>query len=259
MKISVKIFNYFLLIVLLFVSGDTVYGKTVSVYDEAHVLSDEQKKALEEKYDVVRDKYNVDVSVAITENLYSDTAMESADDFYDYNGYGMGSDDDGILLYICLGTREYHITTHARAIDIFNENGIQYLQEQIVPYLKESDYYGAADSFISASEKLLYMDANGETYNKKGQKNVIIPVLIAIGISFAIAFLLTAIKLLQMKTANKKTYANDYMKSGSMNISYSNDIFLYSHINRREKPKSNSSSTHKSSSGRIHGGGGGRF
>ncbi len=258
MKKSVKIFS-FLLIIMVLISSHTAFAKTVSVYDEAYMLSDEQIRTLEEKYNAVRDKYNIDVAIAIQPSLYSATAMESADDFYDYNEYGMGDNDDGILLYICSGTREYHITTHAKAIDAFNKNGIRYVKEQILPYLEGSDYYGAANEFVLAADELLQMYANGEPYNEKSKKDIVIPILIAIGVSLLIAFILTAKKLSQMKTANKQTYANDYMKPGSMQIGFSRDIFLYSHVDRREKPKSNSNSTHKSSSGRTHGGGGGSF
>ena len=57
--------------------------------------------------------------------------------------------------------------------------------------------------------------------------------------------------------------ASDYVRPGSMNVAYANDVFLYSHVNRTAKPKDNDSSggsaTHTSSSGTTHGGGGGKF
>ena len=62
----------------------------------------------------------------------------------------------------------------------------------------------------------------------------------------------------QMKTAVENDYASDYVKKGSKNIRFSRDIFLYSHIDKRAKPKEQSSS-HVSSSGKTHGGGGGKF
>jgi len=62
---------------------------------------------------------------------------------------------------------------------------------------------------------------------------------------------------------SRKAAASDYVRPGSMNVAYANDVFLYSHVNRTAKPKDNDSSggsaTHTSSSGTTHGGGGGKF
>ena len=67
----------------------------------------------------------------------------------------------------------------------------------------------------------------------------------------------------QLKTVRRKAAASDYVRPGSMNVAYANDVFLYSHVNRTAKPKDNDSSggsaTHTSSSGTTHGGGGGKF
>ena len=39
------------------------------------------------------------------------SAMEAADDFFDYNGYGLGDDRSGVLLYINMSTRDVWIST----------------------------------------------------------------------------------------------------------------------------------------------------
>ena len=65
-------------------------------------------------------------------------------------------------------------------------------------------------------------------------------------------------KLKKMKTAEENDYAANYVKPGSMKLSVSRDLFLYSRITKTERPKS-SSGTHTSSSGRTHGGRGGSF
>ena len=64
----------------------------------------------------------------------------------------------------------------------------------------------------------------------------------------------------KLKTVRQQAKADDYMTPGSLHLTYSRDLFLYTHLDRREKPKSDSgSSTHTSSSGTTHGGGGGKF
>lgn len=257
MKKSAK-FLCVLFILLLVLPQAAVFAEAFRVYDEAFVLSDGQMEQLEEKYKTVSEKYNVDVALAITKELYGRTVMESADDFYDDGDYGMGENDDGILLYICMGTGEYHITTHGTALTAFNANGIRYIKEKIVPYLEKDEYYKAVDAFAEVCDELLKMYAEGKPYNEEAEKGVVVPVIIAVGVSLLFTFVSTSKKMSQMKTANKQTYASDYVKPGSVNIAFSRDIFLYSRTDRKEKPKSDDSS-HTSSSGRTHGGGGGSF
>ena len=66
----------------------------------------------------------------------------------------------------------------------------------------------------------------------------------------------------KLKTVRRQAEAAEYVKTGSMKVTQSRDLFLYKHIDRHAKPKestSGGSRTHTSSSGRTHGGGGGKF
>ena len=63
-----------------------------------------------------------------------------------------------------------------------------------------------------------------------------------------------------LRSVRRKASASDYLKSGSLDIQHSHDMFMYSNTTRRAKPKNNSGSrTHFGSSGRSHGGRGGSF
>ena len=192
--------------------------------------------------------------------MTSSTAEESADDIYDYNGYGAGENDDGILLYICSDTREYHFTTHGEGLKYFNSNGLKYLESKVVPYLSEDDYYEAFEIFIETTDELLQMAKDGKPYNEKqySTKYLIGVIIAALLIPLLVAWILMKKKLKKMKTAVENDYAANYVKPGSMRIDTSRDLFLYSRITKTERPKSGSG-THTSSSGRTHGGRGGSF
>ena len=188
-------------------------------------------------------------------------AQSSADDIYDYNGYGAGANDDGILLYICSSTRDYHFTTHADGERVFNPNGIAYLMKKVQPKLASDDYYTAMKTYATLADELLAMAANGKPFNKKQYDTSYLLMVLggAILIPLLIAFIMMSKKLAKMKTAVENDYAANYMKPGSKTLTVSRDLFLYSHITKTAKPKNNSSSSHTSSSGRSHGGGGGKF
>ena len=67
----------------------------------------------------------------------------------------------------------------------------------------------------------------------------------------------------KLKTVRPALAANSYVKENGLNITNSEDKFLYSKVNKTERPKERDSgggsSTHTSSSGRTHGGTGGKF
>ena len=230
------------------------------IIDEAEYLSESQLAELTEKFEAIRQKYDFEVAVYTEYEMTSYDAMSSADDIYDYAGYGAGEDDDGIMLYICSSTREYHFTTHADGLRVFNENGIAYLKKNVEPHLADDNYYLAIDTFADIADELLEMAENGEPFNKKQYSITYLLVVIGCGllIPLIIARIMTTIKVGQMKTAVENDYAQNYVKPGSKRLDVSRDIFLYSNIVKTEKPK-NDSGSHKSSSGRTHGGGGGSF
>lgn len=231
------------------------------IIDEAGYLSDSQLEGLSGKLEGIRQEHEFEVAIVTEYEMTSYDAMSSADDIYDYNGFGAGENDDGIMLYICSSTRDYWITTHADGIRVFNENGIEYLKKNIEPYLAEDNYYLAMDKFADLADELLTMAENGEPFNKKqyDTKYLLMVVGGALLIPLIIAYCMMNSKLSKMKTAVSNDYAANYIKPGSKVLNMSRDIFLYSHITKKEKPKNNSSGTHKSSSGRTHGGGGGSF
>lgn len=233
-------------------------GAEHTVYDESCYLNDEEYSEISQQLDEIRKKYNVDVTIIIEEEMYGETAMETADNYFDYNGFGIGENSDGILLYISGSPRNYHFSTHGSAMTIFNDRGLVYLESKVLPYLKNDDYYGATKAYANTAEKMLEMAADGKPYNSRPIKEVLIALAIAIVAPIIVAFAMTFNKLKQMKTAVAQDYASNYMKPGSMNIDQSKDIFLYSSVSKTEKEKS-SSGSHTSSSGETHGGRGGSY
>lgn len=231
-----------------------------AIVDDAGYLMQSELASLSKELDEVREKYGFEVAIYTESDMTSSTAEASSDDIYDYQGYGAGENDDGIMLYICSDTREYHFTTHGKGLRYFNSNGLAYLESKVLPYLEDDNYYKAFSVYIETTEELLQMATDGKPYNEKQYSmkylfGVIIVCLIA---PLLIAFLMMRKKLKKMKTAVENDYAANYIKPGSMRIDTSRDLFLYSRITKTERPKS-SSGTHTSSSGRTHGGRGGSF
>ena len=209
----------------------------------------------------------MEVVVAAFETIGDYTPMEYADDFYDYNGYGYGENRDGLILIIVMDTSDWWISTRGSAIPTFTDAGIDYIGEQIVPYLSDGDYYGAFSRF--AEQCVAYIDqANaGDPYDThnlpKDPFNAVTALVIAVVIGFIIGKIYTGSLKGQLKTVQAQRAAANYVKNGSLNVTNSRDFFLYRNVSKvaRETSSSRSggSSTHTSSSGTSHGGGGGKF
>ena len=60
-----------------------------------------------------------------------------------------------------------------------------------------------------------------------------------------------------MKSVRQKNDAADYVRPGSMQLTHSRDLFLYSHVSRTAKPKNTSSGG--GGGGGSRGGAGGRL
>ncbi len=255
---------YLLITVLIISMSVTAYAERRTVVDEAGYLTATEEIELEAKLDEVSVHCNIDVAVVIVDSLGSKSAMSYADDYYDYNGYGMGINDDGILLLICKEPREYHITTHALAVEMFTESGLDYLENEVVEELRNDNYYEACMEFAETVDEIayLYYEQGGTPYGDSGMvlnENII---LYTVVIAAIIAAIMTKKAYDNMNTARKGTNADIYVKQGSMNITRSNDIFLYSNLVKTKVESSSSSGggrTHRSSSGRSHGGRGGRY
>lgn len=222
------------------------------VEDYAELMTDEEEALLTEKFEAFCDEYKMEIAVVTINDLGGKSAMEYADDFYDYNGYGYGENDDGLLaLYVdgAEGEREIYITTHGKAISEITDADIDYITDIMIMYLSDGDYAWAFEAFVDETTDVVKVSVS----------------LIWIPLSLGIGILVVFFVLKTMASANKsvvrKVDAKDYVRSGSMVVTGSYDNFLFNNVTRVARPKNTSSdsSTHTSSSGRTHGGGGKRF
>ena len=194
--------------------------------------------------------------------------QDYADDFFDYNDYGMGEDKSGILFLITMSERKWCISTHGEAIQIFTDAGQEYMTDNFGSYLSDGEYYEGFMKFADLCEEFIIQAQSGEPYDVENLPEETIPFymifLISLVVGFVIALIVTGVMRSRMKTVHMKPDAADYMKDGSLHINRSRDIFLYHQVTRTAKPKEESSggggsSTHTSSSGETHGGSSGSF
>ena len=90
--------------------------------DDAMLLSSPQAQALEQKLSSISERYDCDVVLVTKANISGSNVTGYADDFFDGNGYGRGTDNNGILFLITMQEREWAISTSGHdAITIFSD------------------------------------------------------------------------------------------------------------------------------------------
>ena len=218
------------------------------IVDSADVLSTDEELLLMAKIDDLIKKLDIDIAIVTTYDLQGSTSQAYADDYFDYNGYGLGPNHDGVLLLVDFGSNEWHISTTGSAINLINDNEIDAIGSAIVPFLKNKSYYSAFDTFLNELSNAVLEPVNVPFV-------IIVSLIAGIIVSAIVCFILVR----QLKSVKKQNLACEYVKPGTFKTDSSRDVFLYDRTTVTAKPKESGSSTHRGSSGRSHGGGGGSF
>ena len=123
-------FAAILLCVLFSFTGVFAAGQN-RVYDYAGLFTTAETQDLEESAAEYREKTNLDLVIVTIDDAEGKTSREYADDFYDYNGFGVGSDYSGALLLIDMDNRMAYLSTTGKAIGILTDSRIQEITDEV--------------------------------------------------------------------------------------------------------------------------------
>ena len=241
--------------------------------DEADLLSDSEETKLLDRLDEISERQQTDIVVVTQKSLNGKSPMESADDFYDQKGYGYGAGKDGILFLISMEERDWYISTGGFGITAVTDAGLEYMSDQFLEDLGEGEYAAAFTRFAELCDDYLTQARAGTPYDAghlpKEPFAYIVWLLAAAGTGFVTALIVTGSMKRKLRTVHSQPAADSYVEKGSMKLTKEKDLFLYRHIERRERPEekdrtasagsAGGSTVHTSSSGATHGGGGGKF
>ena len=274
MRKTIQKLNTFLLslaVMLAILSPLSVKADDVGYFmvDRAGLLSTEQCADIEARLTDLGQKYDMHFVIVTDTDPDISSPMEAADDFFDYNGYGVGDDRSGTLLYINLSTRDCWISTRGYGIIAFTDAGLDYILEQLVDGLGDEAYYETFQSYIALCDDFTQQAKNGTPYDVDHMPEEPFPVVGGLMVCLAFGAIVALIYVLvlrgQLKSVAPNESAIDYMVKGSMHITGAREFFLYRTVHKTERPKENTnpsgggSTTHQSSSGAVHGGAGKKF
>jgi len=270
-KLQIK--RTFLLLLLILLCQMQLFAATVpNIKDDLNYLTADDITALSERITRIQTEQSMDIAMVITDQMDGKSSMVYADDYYDQNGFGVDSQNSGLLILINMSDREVWISTTGRAIDYFTDARIEEMVGNVTPHLSSGNYFTALNTFLDdvayyANEGIPSGQHRVEqpsvyygettTYGQRALSLLMNPIvyLVALVISIAATFGITLLNK-GRNTTNFRTYE----LPGSFDLKRSEDTYLREHLTRTKVQKSSStSSTHSGSSGTSHGGGGGRF
>lgn len=241
------------------------------VFDDASLFTEDEVRILNQEADELSYNYDMDIVIVTTEDAEGKTSREYADDYFDYNGFGLGDDLDGILFLIDMDNREVYISASGIGSRYITDERRELILDSVFDSgLSEGDYYGASKGFLSDLKKYLGMgiptdqysqDENAEVGNSLTSIEVIISFIF--GLIGSGIFYLTTKSRYRMKNPVKQV---NFKNNSIVNLGVREDRLIDTIVVHRVIPKSsdsNSSSgkttTHTSSSGKTHSGGGRKF
>lgn len=258
-----------LLIVLLFsFSPILVNGEGTRVFDGGNLFTQDQINQLNIEADRISQTHNMDIIILTTNDAQGKSSRDYADDFYDDNGFGFGSDLDGILFLLDLDNGEAYISTSGLGIRYLTDERIEgVLDKAYDGGLSGGDYFNGSMGFLSGTKVYLESGIPSDQYSedenaKPENKLTLTETLMGLlgGMGGAGGFFLRTKSKYKMKNPVKPlTFRNNSI----INLTSNDDRLVDTVTSHRIIPKvsnnnssSGKSTTHQSSSGKTHGGGG---
>ncbi|WP_195987251.1 TPM domain-containing protein [Clostridium sp. D53t1_180928_C8] len=258
-----KLIPFISILILILSSSFLVMANVNPVVDEAKLLSQDERNQLMESIEVFRKEYNMDAVIVTSNDLEGKKPRDYADDYYDYNGYGLGYNKSGLLLLIDMDDRNIWISTSGDAIEYFTDDRIESIIADISKYLSNGEYFDACNIFLTDIKHYINNGIPEGQYTYSEEDNTVKIVLIAL-VSAAIVAGVTCICVVNSYKNSKSVSSTNYVDNNSIVFTKRRDIFVSTFTTKTKIEKNNNSggggsSTHTSSSGNTHGGGGGSF
>ena len=235
------------------------------IYDFADLYTDEEEKNL---YSAVYDytqRRNLDL-VIVTINDNFESTQEYADDFYDYNNFGYGTDRDGLLFLVDMENRYVYISATGGAMSLYPDVECNMITEQVYTYFSDQNYYDGTYQMIKTLDtyyEISYNDSNIDEYkyNTADVNYLYVFIFATVCTIIGIVILIKRNDLVKVATTSE-----EYYDKGSIGVHRIKDVVIGHHVTKHAIQRDTGShgggfsgGGHISSSGSSHTGGGHKF
>lgn len=257
---------------ILILIPNIVFSAKNLVFDDAGLLTIDEINQLDNEANRLSDKYNMDIVIVTTNDTQGKSSREFADDYFDYGGFGRGSDYDGILFLLDMDNREAYISTTGIGIRYLTDQRIESVLDSVFDGgLSSGNYYGAISGFLERTEFYLEQGIPSDQFNypEDPVPNTLTSgeVFLSIIAGVTAGGIFYFVNKSRYKT-RRQPVSYSYRANSIVNFSIKDDKLINTYVTHRIIPRNNNpsggsssgrSTTHRSSSGRTHGGGGRKF
>lgn len=255
------------------------------VVDAADILTDSEEAELEAGLRSFKEEQDFDIVVLTVESLGGYDVVDYADIFYDNNGYGGGSENDGALILVSTEYRDWTMITSGYGITAITDYSLDEIEEEILPDLSSGNFSDAfkkfgdhcaycvrearagniIDEYIPGENESSEGSSSNST-DSQGAKQIALGVNAGIGgvIGLISSWLINGRRKGELKSVRYKTQAKEYVRMGSLDLTENRDRYLYKTVSRvpinrvdddDDRGHFRGSTIHLSPGGKIHGGG----
>lgn len=129
-----------LLVFSLLFSSALAWGDVV---DNADILTDDQEAQITTRINELRRNNGQDFAFLSTDDFICFDPVEFGAFYWDQNGFGLGQDHSGVLVYLDMNIRMMVIITSGQALADIPDDKVDAILEAAMPFLQKGDYCGA--------------------------------------------------------------------------------------------------------------------
>lgn len=219
------------------------------ITDSAGLLSADEAAALEADAQNIAERYQCGIYIVTVNNFYdygySGDIYDAAQGIFEDYSLGVGVEDEGVLLLLSMDDRDYALICHGdKTHSVFTFDGQSFLENAFLDELAENAWNNGFQDYLYASETLLEADYNGTPMYPEEEGSVLSFVLGAYLVACLISGVICLIMKRQMKTANKRTTASEYIGKQGVQMRIATDRFTHAtQIRRKIQTESSSGSS----------------
>lgn len=243
------------------------------VYDFADLFNNTHESELFDKLTNFRKQTNLDIVIVTIDYNNKHNSAKYSDDFYDYNEFGIGDDRSGLLFLIDMDIRNIYVTTTGKAINIYTDQRINNILDNVFSYFGNQEYYVGTNKFVDLALNYAKINVDDDSKYVINSDSELVKDRSGLVNVFFVSVIITIIAIVIMANLNnnvaKANSSKSFLNKDTLVVKKINEVFLGSTVSKvridngssssGHRSSGRSSSTHRSSSGRSHGGGGRRF
>lgn len=279
---ATKILGFLVALLLLIPLAALGSASGERVFDNAGLFTSTQKREINEAITKFQQDTGMDFVVLTTRQATGTDPQTYAEDYYDYNGFGLDGEHSGVIYYIDMEERWHHIVSTGIMQDYMTDGRIQSAINKTTSSLSSSNYSTAVLTMVDTVRGYIrsgipegqyrYDIVTGERLTARHKALTANELLISgvIALAVGIVFIVGVRRSYQLKGS---TYQYVFRENCDLTMTDTDDTYQRSTTTQVRKPDPPSgggsggggfgggggSGVHTGSSGRSHGGGGGRF